>query len=184
MPNAPEMTPEMYAELSGQQPPTPEQQPDPTQVPPQQPPPTTPMPEQQPQPQGGDDIAQAREMLGIDQTEASIGQLQEQLSMMQQDRVKAQLSSKYPDIPYDVVEKEIEKVAAINPAFADSMKTTPEGMDMAYRAAQSAIKPQEKPDNLTVGEGGGGQGESLEENVRAGSANDIDLGDYILDQKV
>ncbi len=60
------------------------------------------------------------------------------------------------------------------------MRGTEEGMDMAYRATQASIQPQEKPDNLTDGESGGGQGENLEEMVTKGEANDFDLGKYII----
>ena len=90
------------------------------------------------------------------------------------------MTAKYPDIPYDIVQKEIDKVASINPQFAEAMKTTPEGMEMAYRSAQALIKPQEKPDNLTDGESGGGQGENLDEMIMKGEADDFNLGKFII----
>jgi hypothetical protein len=166
---APQMTPEMYAELQAQQ-----EQPAPveTQAPAQQEPQQV---QQQPAPATPpeDDVAQAKELLGV-------SEMQEQIKAMQADRVKESMSSKYPDIPYELVEKEIEKVAKINPAFADSMRTTQEGMDMAYRSAQALIQPKEKPDNLTDGESGGGQGENLDEMVGKGEADDYNLGKFIL----
>jgi len=61
------------------------------------------------------------------------------------------------------------------------MRTTEDGMNMAYAAAQAGMTPNEKPDNLTDGENGGGQGEELNNQVLKGQANDGQLGDYILD---
>lgn len=171
----PQMTPEMYAELqNGGQPPV-QQPPMNAEVPPQPPVQQTPM--------GGepeDAVAQAKEMLGLGETEATIGQLQEQMRGMQTDKIKAEVGAKYADIPYELVEKEIEKIAQTSPQLADAMRSTAEGMDMAYRATQTAITPNEKPDNLTEGEAGGGQGEELESTIKEGKADDIALGNYIL----
>ena len=165
----------MYAELAGET----MQQPTQTQVPQQQPTteqqPPVQQPIEQPQPEPSpEDIEAAKKTLGIDV-------VQSQLEELVTENVKQAVSAKYPDIPFDVVEKEIEKVAAIDPNFAKSMRTTPEGMDMAYRAAMAAIKPQEKPDNITDGDnGGGGQENSLDEAIAKGEADDVGLGDYIL----
>ena len=183
MEQAPQVTHEMYAELMGQEGQTPPAQ-DPAM---QQPPAQDPAAMQQPTAQPGqppvqqppaeptpDDIEQAKKILGVDG-------MQEQLERLVEQNVKAQVSAKYPDVPYEIVEKEIEKVAAIDPNFAKAMRTTPEGMDMAYRSAMAAYKPQEKPDNLTEDEGNGGQNEDpIEDAVRKGEADDVSLGDYIL----
>jgi len=166
MKNTPEMTPEMYAELAGEEAPQ-------SQV----------APQPEAQPQGVDEVAQAKDLLGIAQTEDTVSQLQAQMQTMQEEKIRDSMSAKYPDIPYDIVEKEIAKVEAINPQFAQAMRTTPDGMDMAYRASQASMSPQEKPDNLTDGESGGGQGENLDEVVRKGDANDYDLGKFILGGK-
>lgn len=167
------MTPEMYAELQGQAPEA--------QMPPQQPE-TQPQPQLQPEagvaPQ--DEVAQAKELLGISQTEDMVTKMQEQMNEMKAEKIRDSMTAKYPDIPYDIVQKEIDKVASINPQFAEAMKTTPEGMEMAYRSAQALIKPQEKPDNLTDGESGGGQGENLDEMVMKGEADDFNLGKFII----
>ncbi|WP_456390319.1 hypothetical protein [Hydrogenimonas sp.] len=197
MADAPQMTPEMYAELMArqvegtQQEDFPQMQPQPAdagqgvppegQIPPQPAPVAAqPQPAQQPPQQPEDEVAAARQLLGLDQTEQTIQQLQQQLAQVQQERVRAELSQKYPDVPFDIVEKEIEKVEKINPQFAEAMKTTPEGMDMAYRAALAAMKPKETPDNLTEGEGNTNSAETVEEAVKNGKAGDIQLGDYIL----
>ena len=170
MENAPQMTPEMYAELQGQG-----QAPE-AQVPPQQ---QEVQPQAQPQPEAGvppqDDVTQAKELLGI-------SEMQEQMNEMKAEKIRESMTSKYPDIPYEIVQKEIDKVTAINPQFGEAMKTTQEGMEMAYRSAQALTKPQEKPDNLTDGESGGGQGENLDEMVMKGQADDFNLGQFIIGQ--
>lgn len=173
MENAPQMTPEQIAAMQEQQPPEGQVTPDPGQQPAQQP-----IPQQAPE----DELATARDALGINAQNTSIEALQGQMLQMQQAGVTEKMAAKYPDIPFDLVQKEIDKVAAIDPDFADSMKTTEPGMDMAYKAAMAGIKPTEKPDNLTDGEGGGETIETLEAMVKEGKADDFQLGDYILAQ--
>ena len=171
------MTPEMYAELQGQG-----QAPEP-QTPPQQ---QEVQSQAQPQPEAGvppkDDVAQAKELLGISQTEDMVTKMQEQMNEMKTEKIRESMTAKYPDIPYEIVQKEIDKVASINPQFAEAMKTTEDGMEMAYRSAQALIKPQEKPDNLTDDESGGGQGENLDEMIMKGEADDFNLGKFIIGQ--
>ncbi len=134
---------------------------------------------QQPQQQHGDDIAQAKSLLGIDQQASSIEQLQNRIDEMTRNEISSEMSRKYPGIPLDLVEKEIAKVEAISPEFAKKMRSTKDGMEMAYRAAKVAIEPQEDPDKITEGEGSPSR-EYLEDAVKGGKANDFDLGDYIL----
>lgn len=162
MENAPEMTPEMYAELNVQQATRTEEQ-----IPAQQ----VPM---------EDELASAKEALGLDKTEQTMSDMQNQMNTMMEDGLKQTMANKFPNIPYEIVEKEIAKVEAINPEFAASMRTTQQGMEMAYKTAQASITPKEKPDNLTDGESGGGQGEDIVETIRNGKANDFDLGDFII----
>ena len=127
------------------------------------------MMQQQPDP-----VNEASQLLGIDV-------MQEQLKTMMQDKVKAEVGSKFPDVPYEIVEKSIEKIEKVDPQTAQYMRTQPDGMEMAYKAALADIKPQEKPDNLTEGESGGGQSEELNDKVMKGNASDFDLGDFVLD---
>lgn len=183
MEQAPQVTPEMYAELMGQEGQQPTVQDNAVQQPQQQQQtqmqqqgmrPEQPAMQQQPAEPTPDDIEQAKKLLGLNE-------IQEHLERMMAENVRAAVSAKYPDVPYEIVEKEIEKVAAIDPNFAKAMRTTPEGMDMAYRSAMAAYKPQEKPDNLTEDEGNGGQEEDpLLDKVKSGNADDVVLGDYIL----
>ena len=99
------------------------------------------------------------------------------------EKVQAQVSAKYPDVPFDVVEKVIEKIAAVDPSMANAMKSNPDSMEIAYQAAIAGMKPQEKPDNLTDGEGGGDNSETIEDLVLSGKADDFTLGDYITSNK-
>lgn len=176
----PQMTPEMYEELmaNGGQPQG-EVQPQGNMQPQGE---VQQQPQPQPQPQQGD-IDQAKDLLGIAKTEETVSQLQSQLQSLQSEKVQKEIGSKYPDVPFDVVEKEIEKIEKINPEMGSFMRSNPEGMDMAYKATQAAIKPQETPDNLTDGESGGGQSENLDEIVSKGEADDFNLGKFILGNK-
>ena len=204
MPN-PQITPEMYAELMAQQGQTQGGEPAPGGIPPQggEPAPTdggqmTPeqfaamqqqmAAAQQGQPQGGEptedeQIAQARQVLGLDATEQQIAKMSQMLQQMQVEKTQAQMQAKYPDVPPDAVQQEIDKIAQSNPTLAEAMKTTPEGMEMAYRAALASLKPSGKPDNLTDEGGNGGQEETIEKAVSEGKADDFTLGDYILGMK-
>lgn len=140
-------------------------------------------------PDGGnpdDQIEQAKQLLGLDQTQQTLQQMQEQLQAMALEKTNAQLQAKYPDVPEDAVKAEIEKMAEIDPNFAESLKNNPAGLEMVYRAAKAASQPKDTPDNLTDDGGAGGAGaggENLEELVKKGTADDFALGNYILGAK-
>ncbi len=183
----PQIDPTLYQEIEGGQEPqmTPEQMMAMQQqqmMPPQQPMPTQPQQPQQPEPQGEPDIEEAKKMLGIDQTQEALAQMQEKMKELEIEKTKSAVGAKYPDIPFDAVEKEIEKVKAINPQLADAMLTNPDAMEIAYKAVQASIKPQEEPDKITDGDGNGDadQNSELEERIKKGQANEAELGSFIL----
>jgi len=162
---APQMTPEQIAMMQQEQ------------------------PAQEPQAPAPDEVETAKDMLGINQQQEAIATqgetingLKSQLAQMQQKEVTDELTKKYPDIPTDLVEKEIAKLEEVNPQFAEAMRSTPEGREMAYKAVMAEITPKEKPDNLTDGEGSGETMETLEEAVKGGKADDFQLGSFILGQ--
>ncbi|ADV46426.1 hypothetical protein [Nitratifractor salsuginis] len=184
MQETPPMTPEMYAELmqqQGQQPEggVPPQAPatDPgTMQPPAQPAPAAPAaPQGEPSPE---EIEQARKLLGLDK----VDQMEQEFKQLKAKAIKDQMHAKFPNVPDDVVEEEIKKFEAVNPQLAEAMRTTPEGMEMAYKAALASIRPNEKPDNLTKGsETGENEGkDDLAEKVKSGKADEVDLGSFIL----
>lgn len=164
----PQMTPEQIAAMQAQQPQG-EVQPEQT---------ATPEPESNPE----DEVATAKDMLGINSQNETIQAMQSRISQMEQKEVSEAMAKKYPDVPIDLVEKEIAKLEAINPEFGVSMRNTEDGREMAYKAAIASISPKEKPDNLTDGEGSGETMESLEEAVSSGKASEFQLGDFILGQ--
>ena len=178
----PHIDPALYQELEGGQEPqmTPEQimamQQQAQMMQTQQP---TAMTQQPVQPEP--DIEEAKKMLGIDQTQEALAQMQEKMKELEIEKTKAAVGAKYPDIPFETVEKEIEKVKAINPQLAEAMLTNPDAMEMAYKAAQASIKPQEEPDKILDGEGNGDadQNSDLEDKIKSGKADDFELGEFI-----
>lgn len=196
-----QMTPEMYQELmanqqdqqmqqasqeqpqaqdDGQQALTPEQMAMLQQQAMQQPVTQQTMPQQpMAQQQEVDPVEEAKRMLGLDAQQQALQQMQEKLAEMEAQKAWAEIGAKYPDVPKDAVEKELENLKQIDPT-ADK---NPIAIEMAYKAAIAASKPKEKPDNLTQSAGGGTGGESIEEAVKSGKANDFTLGEYILGLK-
>lgn len=137
----------------------------------------------QPQPTP-EEIAAAQQALGIDKVNETVEVLQSKLKSMEAEKIQAQMQAKYPNVPKDIVEKEIAKVKETNPALAAEMESTEMGLDMAYRAALAGMKPQGTPDNLTQGEGGTGTTpDDIEDKIKSGKADDFMLGDYILGAK-
>jgi len=164
MQQPPEVTAEMLEEM--QQQPDPQMQEQPT------------APTQEPV---EEDINQAKKALGLHKTEEQVTLMRQQMEGLVQDGLKQTMATKFPSVPWELAEKEIAKMDAVNPDFAKSMRTTKEGMEMAYKTAQASYQTPNVPDTLTDGESGGGQGEDMSEVVRKGEANDLDLGQYVLD---
>lgn len=138
-------------------------------------------PEQQ-APQG-DELEEAKKLLGLDEAQQKMMEMEQKLKEIEMEKTKQAVSSKYPDIPFDLVEKEIEKVKEINPQLAETMLTNPDAMELAFRAVQASIKPQEKPDNILEGEGGGAGDDTIVDKIKNGEADDFTLGEYILNSK-
>ena len=129
-----------------------------------------------------DEIEQAKQLLGLDQTQAALQSMEQKLQQLELEKAEAQMRAKYPDVPPEAVEKEIERMKNADPNFAESLKNNPAGLEMVYRAARAELNPKEKPDQLTDDGGSGGAGgeEGLEEIVKSGKADDFSLGSYIL----
>jgi hypothetical protein len=137
---------------------------------------------QQPQANPEDEIEFAKKILGIEEIQKQALQAQQELQKIKEERTKQVVLSKYPNVPADLVEKEIEKVSQVNPQLAEAMKTNPDLMEMAVKSVLASIKPNEQPDNITKGEGANDTTpqDELAEKVRKGEADPITLGDYIL----
>ncbi|WP_456432656.1 hypothetical protein [Nitratifractor sp.] len=133
------------------------------------------------QPDTEDQLEEAKRLLGLDQTQEQLQAMQERLRQMELEKTEAELRAKFPDVPKEAVEQEIERIKKSDPNFAESLMATPAGLEMAYRAAAAAMKPKEAPDVLTD-EGGAGAGgeDDIVEKVRTGKADDFTLGQYIL----
>ncbi len=138
------------------------------------------MPQGMPQEPQGDPIEEAKKALGLEEQQKALEEMQRKLMEMEAEKAKAQLQAKYPNVPYNIVEEEIKKVEEVNPELAALMKVKPEAMEIAFKAALASIKPQEESDNITEGEGGGGNDDSIEEAIKKGEADELTLGEYII----
>ena len=100
---------------------------------------------------------------------------------LQRERTKAQIQQMYPNVPFDLVEKEIEKVKQINPTLAEQMQYNPQLMEIAVKAVLADIKPNQQPDKITEGAGSAETPQDdLADKIKKGEANEIGLGGYIL----
>lgn len=186
----PDIDPQVYQQLmddQAQQPQT-AQQPEPQmQQHVQQQPPQVLQPQPEPVPEPAQDdgaiVDEAKKALGLDELEQKIRQQEEMLAKIEAEKARALMEKKYPNVPFDAVEQEIEKVAQVNPALAEAMKTNADAMELAYKAALASIRPQEEPDTITEGEGGGGNDSDLDDAVKKGEADDFMLGEWILKQE-
>jgi len=120
-----------------------------------------------------EEIALAKKILGMDAIE-------QQLASITQQNIQLEASKKYPTVPHNLVEQEIAKIEATNPALAKSMRTTPEGMEMAYKAVLSGLIPKDKPDDLTNDGDNSDAKNTLIDDIKSGKATEFGLGDYIL----
>ncbi len=119
-----------------------------------------------------DDIAQAKQMLGLDVLEES----------MKYDKNVAATLQEFPKLTKSVVEQELSKIEEKDPDFARQIKTSEAGMKMFARGLMPSIEPNAKPDNVTddaSSSAQGGEDEELETKVRKGTATKLEVGKYI-----
>ena len=130
-----------------------------------------------------DEVQMAKEALGLDTYEQQLAQMQQQLQASQDKAIFEEVSNKYEDVDASLVEKELEKVGAENPQLAEMIKSDPKGLDMLFAKVKTEMQPEEKPDEIIdSGNSGGNNDNSFNQKVEKGNANEIDLGDFILEQ--
>jgi hypothetical protein len=128
-----------------------------------------------------DELEMAKKLLGIEEIQRQAMEAQQKLKELEMERTKEQVMKKYPNVPIDLVEQEIAKVEKTNPQLAEAMKLNPDLMEMAVKAVLASVKPQEQPDKITQGTGTDtNPDDELTEIVKKGQADEIALGDYIL----
>jgi len=142
-------------------------------------------PQGQPAPAGQptpEELEMAKKLLGIEDIQKQAQEAQEKLKQIEMERTKSVVMSKYPNVPIDLVEQEIAKVEQTNPQLAEAMKLNPDLMEMAVKAVLASVKPNEKPDNITQGAGASDTTpeDEITDKVKKGQADEITLGDYIL----
>jgi len=193
--NAPNLTPEdinaiqqAQAQAQGGMPQEPQVAPQ--EMPPQGMPQNMPqepqgMPQGQPAPAGQptpEELEMAKKLLGIEDIQRQAQEAQEKLKQIEMERTKSVVMSKYPNVPIDLVEQEIAKVEQTNPQLAEAMKLNPDLMEMAVKAVLASVKPNEEPDKITQGAGASDTTpeDEITDKVKKGQADQITLGDYIL----
>jgi len=136
--------------------------------------------QQQPQ-QPQDDVQMAKEALGLDTYEQQLAQMQAQIQESKDKAIFEEVSKKYEDIDPDLVQKELTKLEETKPQMAEALKSDPEGMEMLFSKVKTSMQPTEKPDEITdSGNNGGNENSDFNKKIEKGTANEIDLGDFIL----
>lgn len=138
-------------------------------------------PQQQMQQQPQDDVQMAKEALGLDTYEQQLAQMQSQLQESKDKAIFEEVSKKYEDIDPDLVQKELLKLAETKPQMAEALKSDPEGIEMLFSKVKTSMQPIDKPDDITdSGNNGGNENSDFNKKIEKGTANEIDLGDFIL----
>ncbi len=129
---------------------TPEQiqqmQQEPTEQPPVQQPVQQP---QQPEQLPPEAIEEAKKMLGLDNVEQKIAEIEAQREEAKRKAIRAELAGKYKEVPGEAIDKELEKIKEKDPTLYETITGSEEGMEMLYARAQANMEPQEKPDDIT-----------------------------------
>lgn len=131
-------------------------------------------------PEQVDEVQMAKEALGLDAYEQQLQAMQAQLAESNNKAMLNEVSSQYEGVPVEEVEKALTAMAETNPQMAEMMKSDKNGLDMLFKKVQSEMKPDEKPDEITdSGDAGGDMGD-FNKKLKDGNANEVDLGDFIL----
>lgn len=137
-------------------------------------------PQQQMQQQPAvDPIAEAKAMLGLDKIEE---QMMAQTAAMEAQKLQAiqtEMKTKYPAVSDDAVEKELTRIAESDPALADAMRKSSNGLETVYKSIIASSKPDQEPDEI-LDSTGGATSQSLEQKIKGGKASELELGDYII----
>ena len=128
-----------------------------------------------------DEVQMAKEALGLDAYEQQLQAVQMQLQESKDKAIFEEVSKKYEDIDPDLVQKELTKLAETKPQIAEALKSDPDGLDMLFAKVKTSMQPEEKPDEITdSGNSGGNENSDFNKKLEKGTANEIDLGDFIL----
>lgn len=120
-----------------------------------------------------EDIASAKQMLGLDVLE----------NQLKFDKNVANVLQDFPELNKQVIEDELAKVEEQDPEMAKQFRTSEIGMKTFAKGLMQSIKPEAKPDTVTDDAMSSNQGASAEDDlankVNAGKANKIELGTYL-----
>lgn len=130
------------------------------------------MMQQQPMQPAGDPVAEAKAMLGLDKIE-------EYMQRATQQAIQSEMRTKFPEVSDESVQKELARIQADDPALAEAMMKSSQGLETVYKAIITQSKPKEQPDDITDS-AGNATGETLDKKIKSGKASQIELGDYIL----
>ena len=127
------------------------------------------------------DVAMAKEALGLDAYEQQIAEMQSQIQESKDKAIFEEVSKKYDDIDPTLVQKELEKLAETKPQMAEALKGDAEGLEMLFSKVKTSMQPAEKPDEITdSGNSGGNENSDFNKKIENGAATEVDLGDFIL----
>lgn len=128
-----------------------------------------------------DDVALAKQALGLDTYEQQLQAMQAQLQEANTKAMFNEVSSEFKDVDIELVNAELAKMTETNPQMAEMMKSNKDGLEMLFRTVQTKTKPAETPDEITdSGDSGSQKAGDLSSKIKNGTANEMELGDFIL----
>ena len=134
--------------------------------------------QQQPQ---VDDVTLAKQALGLDQYEMQIQQMQAQMEESKNNALFKEVSLAHTNTDPDLVKAELLKMQETNPQMAQMLTGTKEGLDMLFTKVRASMKPTDAPDNLNEsGDTGINSSGDYNKKVSEGTANEVDLGEFVL----
>lgn len=112
-----------------------------------------------PEPSSEEQVAEARTMLGMDEMQTTLNQIQENARLTAQGTRMDLMSKKY-DIAPDALTKELESIKAVDPVWYEQMIDSDLGMEQVAKGMRTNTKPSNVPDDVIDSGGGGGVGDS------------------------
>ena len=153
------LTPEQIAEMQAQQQQNAGGQQQQQQQPPMQQQ-QAPMGQPPVEPSADEQVAEARTMLGMDEMQTTLNQIQEN-ARLQAQGTRLDLMAKKYEIAPDALTKELEAIKAVDPVWFEQMIDSDIGMEQVAKGMRTNTKSANVPDDvIDSGGGAGGAGDN------------------------
>lgn len=130
-----------------------------------------------------DEITLAKQALGLDKHEQLVQQMQAQMQEANNNAMFKEVSSNYKDVDANIIQEELKKISETNPQMAETLRTNKDGLDMLFKKVIAERKSPNEPDEITdSGDAGVGSiGSDITKKLKDGTATEVELGDFILE---